>query len=75
MAIAHCTIPASIIQSDTNGTRFISVETEIGQSLAAYYDAPPTWEYGISPELAKFLASNHLRAEWANPGRLNLYPL
>lgn len=59
--------------NDKLGNFFISGEH--GDEWADYYNAPPSWNFGVNPAVEDVLKQFGLFAEWVNPGCLGVYPV
>ena len=58
---------------DRLGNFSINAETSESHRWCDYYISPPSWVFGVSPELEAVLSQFGLFAEWQNPGCLGVY--
>ena len=57
-------------REDKPGRFLISAEHTNSSDWVSYWEAPPTWNFGVHPALDAVLKRYGLFAEWENPGCL-----
>ena len=63
------------VRDDMDGRFQISAEEPDSYKWANYYESPPSWVFGVNPQVEGTLAKHGLFSEWINPGELGVYQL
>ena len=62
-------------RDDMEGRFQISAEDPESYKWCNYYESPPSWIFGVNPQLEGNLGKCGLFSEWINPGELGVYKL
>lgn len=62
-------------RDDMDGRFQISAEDPESYKWANYYESPPSWIFGVNPQIVGTLSKSGLFCEWINPGELGVYKL